>query len=33
MSYKRFPPLQEAASYNLDETLTKVKKLGGSPSD
>lgn len=33
MSYKEFPPLQAAASYNLDEILARLKKQAGSRSD
>lgn len=29
MSYKQFPPLQEAASYNLDQILNTLKKNAG----
>jgi arylsulfatase len=29
MSYKEFPPLQEAASYNLEQILEAIKSHGG----
>jgi arylsulfatase len=29
MSYKDFPPLQQAASYNLDQILESIKSHGG----
>jgi len=33
-SYKEFPPLQEAASYNLDQVLKQVKEMGSkNPSE
>jgi arylsulfatase len=32
MSYKDFPPLQHAASYNLDQILEAIK-AHGNPSD
>jgi hypothetical protein len=28
MSYKDYPPLQLAASYNLDQVLEEIKKMG-----
>jgi len=31
--YKQFPPLQEAARYNLDENFAKLKMQSGSRSD
>ena len=30
MSYKDYPPLQQAASYNLDQILEQVQKMGHS---
>lgn len=33
MSYKDFPPLQEAASYNLDQILQSLKKSSGTHAD
>jgi arylsulfatase A-like enzyme len=33
MSYKQFPPLQEAASYNLDQILDSLKKSDASHAD
>jgi arylsulfatase len=30
MSYKDYPPLQLAASYNLDQILEQVKQMGHS---
>ncbi|WP_145089999.1 arylsulfatase [Rosistilla carotiformis] len=33
MSYKNFPPLQMAASYNLDQILESLKSQSGSRSD
>ena len=33
MTYKEFPPLQEAASYNLDQILQTLKRSSGSRSD
>jgi arylsulfatase len=31
-SYKEFPPLQEAASYNLDQVMEELKKAPIHPS-
>jgi len=31
-SYKEFPPLQEAASYNLDQVMEELKKAPTHPS-
>ena len=28
MSYKDYPPLQQAASYNLDQILDRIKQMG-----
>jgi arylsulfatase len=28
MSYKDYPPLQQAASYNLDQILDQIKEMG-----
>ena len=28
MSYKDYPPLQQAASYNLDQILERIKQMG-----
>ena len=33
MSYKQFPPLQEAASYNLDQILQTLKRSSATHSD
>ncbi len=33
MSYKEFPPLQEAASYNLDQILNSLKRASATHSD
>ena len=33
MSYKEFPPLQQAASYNLDQTLQQIKESGHTGRD
>ena len=33
MSYKEFPPLQQAASYNLDQILESIKTKSSSQSD
>jgi hypothetical protein len=33
MSYKEFPPLQMAASYNLEQVLEQVKQGGHHPSE
>jgi arylsulfatase len=33
MSYKQFPPLQEAASYNLDQILQSLKRSSATHSD
>ena len=31
-SYKEFPPLQDPASYNLDQVMEQLKKGQGHPS-
>ena len=31
-TYIKFPPLQEAASYNLDQVLTQIKNMQHHPS-
>ena len=31
-SYKKFPPLQDPASYNLDQVMAQLKKGQGHPS-
>ena len=31
-SYKKFPPMQDPASYNLDQVMDQLKKGGTHPS-
>ena len=31
-SYKKFPPMQDPASYNLDQVMEQLKKGGTHPS-
>ena len=31
-SYKTFPPMQDPASYNLDQVMAQLKKGQGHPS-